>query len=79
LAGAEGARRAERRVRGRQGPLRPSKREQIEHLSGQRQYPVIEFEDGSVSREQSKDMAVTVRAGRLFEKSRVGRSSPEAL
>ena len=60
-------------------PLRPSKREQIEHLSGQRQYPVIEFEDGSVYREQSKDMAVTVRAGRLFEKSRAGTSSPEAL
>ena len=50
------------------GPLRRSKRDGIEQLSGQRQYPVIEFEDGSVYREQSKDMAATIRAGSLDEK-----------
>ena len=28
------------------GPLRPAKRDDVERLSGQRKYPVIEFEDG---------------------------------
>jgi glutathione S-transferase len=49
------------------GPLRGSKRDELERLSGQRKYPVIEFEDGSAYREDSKDMAARVRAGRLFE------------
>jgi hypothetical protein len=47
------------------GPLRPSKRDDLERLSGQRKYPVIEFEDGSVYREESKDMAAKIRAGEL--------------
>ena len=50
------------------GPLRPGKRDDVESLTGQRKYPVIEFEDGSVYREESKDMAATIRAGRLDEK-----------
>ena len=50
------------------GPLRRGKRDELEQLSGQRQYPVIEFEDGSVYREESKDMAETIRAGKLDEK-----------
>ncbi len=50
------------------GPLRRGKRDDLERLSGQRQYPVIEFEDGSVYREQSADMAATIRAGKLDEK-----------
>jgi glutathione S-transferase len=49
------------------GPVRPGKREELERLSGQRKYPVIEFEDGRIYREESKDMAARVRAGRLFE------------
>jgi glutaredoxin len=49
------------------GPLRRAKRDEIEALSGQRQYPVIEFEDGSVYREQSRDMAARIRDGKLFE------------
>jgi glutathione S-transferase len=48
------------------GPLRPSKRDDLERLSGQRKYPVIEFEDGRVLREESKDMAERIRAGALF-------------
>jgi glutaredoxin len=48
------------------GPLRSSKRHDLERLSGQRQYPVIEFEDGRVYREESKDMAERIRAGNLF-------------
>lgn len=47
------------------GPLRKSKRDHIEQLSGQRSYPVIEFEDGSAYREESKEMAARIRAGNL--------------
>ncbi len=50
------------------GPLFKSKRGEIEQLSGQRAYPVIEFEDGSVYREESKAMAETIKAGKLDEK-----------
>jgi glutathione S-transferase len=50
------------------GPLRRGKRDDLERLSGQRQYPVIEFEDGSAYHEQSADMAATIRAGRLDER-----------
>jgi glutaredoxin len=49
------------------GPLRGGKRDELERLSGQRKYPVIELEDGSVYREESKDMAARIRAGGLFE------------
>lgn len=50
------------------GPWRPSKRESLERLSGQRKYPLIEFDDGSVYREESKQMAETIKSGRLMEK-----------
>ena len=43
-------------------------RAEIERLSGQPKYPIIQFEDGSVYREESKDMAATIKAGKLFEK-----------
>jgi glutathione S-transferase len=49
------------------GPLRGGKRNELEQLSGQRKYPVIEFEDGRVYREESADMAARIRAGELFE------------
>jgi glutaredoxin len=58
------------------GPLRSGKRDEIERLSGQRKYPVIEFDDGSAYREESKEMADTIRAGRLDEKR--SSSSPDA-
>ena len=50
------------------GPQRRSKRDELKALSGQDRYPVIEFEDGSVYREDSADMAATIRAGSLDEK-----------
>ncbi len=56
------------------GPLRPGKRDDLEQLSGQRKYPVIEFEDGESYREESKDMAQRIRDGRLFSES--GESAP---
>jgi len=36
--------------------------------TGQSKFPWIEFEDGSFYREESADMAETIRAGRLDEK-----------
>lgn len=49
------------------GPLLPGKRKDLERISGQRKYPTIEFEDGSAYRDESKDMAARIRAGKLFE------------
>jgi glutathione S-transferase len=49
------------------GPFRKSQRDDLESLSGQRMYPVIEFEDGSVYREESGLMAEKIRAGDLRE------------
>jgi glutaredoxin len=48
------------------GPLRRSKRDELEELSGQRQYPVIEFPDGNVYRDDSKEMAARISAGKLL-------------
>lgn len=53
------------------GPLRD--RSAVEATTGQSKYPVIEFEDGSVYREESKDMARQIRDGKLFEHA--GRAS----
>jgi glutathione S-transferase len=47
------------------GPLRPGKRDELEQLSGQRKYPVIEFEDGRTYRAESEEMAAKIRAGKL--------------
>jgi hypothetical protein len=50
------------------GPFLRQNRRELEDISGQRAYPVIEFEDGSVYRDESNAMAETIRAGRLDEK-----------
>jgi glutaredoxin len=47
------------------GPVRSGKRDELERLSGQRKYPVIEFEDGTIYREESKQMAAKIRTGEL--------------
>jgi glutathione S-transferase len=47
------------------GPLRSGKRDELERVSGQRKYPVIEFEDGTVYRDESKEMAARIEAGEL--------------
>lgn len=60
------------------GPLLRGRRGEIEQLSGQRAYPVIQFEDGSVYREESKEMAATIRAGKLDEKRGGSGSVPAA-
>jgi glutathione S-transferase len=51
------------------GPLRSGKRDELERLSGQRKYPVIEFEDGTVYRDESKEMAARIEAGELRSSS----------
>jgi len=50
------------------GAWRRGGRDALEKLSGQRQYPVIEFEDGKIYREQSTKMAETIKTGHLMEK-----------
>ena len=47
------------------GPLRD--RSRVEGISGQKKYPVIEFEDGRAYREESAQMAERIRAGKLFD------------
>jgi hypothetical protein len=47
------------------GPLRD--RSEVERLTGQPKYPVVEFEDGSAYREDSAAMAEEIRDGKLFE------------
>ena len=49
------------------GPWPRGKRTELERVSGQKAYPVIEFEDGTVYREESKAMAARIRAGKLLE------------
>jgi glutaredoxin len=51
------------------GPLRRKNRDMIESLSGQRKYPVIQFENGSVDREESRDMERTIRDGKLMDRA----------
>ncbi|HXZ57652.1 MAG TPA: glutathione S-transferase N-terminal domain-containing protein [Gaiellaceae bacterium] len=51
-------------------------REETEKATGQKKYPWIEFEDGSIYREESKDMAARIRAGQLNEAPRAQPSAP---
>jgi glutathione S-transferase len=47
------------------GPLRKSKRTELQAWSGQSMYPVLELEDGTFYRAESKAMAAKIRAGEL--------------
>jgi len=49
------------------GPLRRGQRDELEALSGQRVYPVIELPDGEVYRDESEAMAARIAAGKLME------------
>jgi hypothetical protein len=46
-------------------PFRRSKRTTLEQRSGQRLLPAIEFEDGTILREESNDLAARIRGGEL--------------
>jgi hypothetical protein len=50
------------------GPWRPKNHTAVIEGTGQPLYPAIQFEDGSWYRDESKEMAHTIRDGRLREK-----------
>ena len=51
------------------GPLGRRSRRAVLDGTGQALYPAIEFEDGSWYREESREMARTIREGRLRERA----------
>ena len=57
------------------GPVRPSKRTEVQRISGQSLYPVVEFEDGSVYREESAEWRR--RSGQAGSMSNAACLSPE--
>ena len=48
----------------------PGNREETERRTGQKKYPWIEFEDGSIYREESKDMEQRIKDGTLNQAPR---------
>jgi glutaredoxin len=51
----------------KEAALPRSRRKDVIRLSGQKMLPVVEFEDGSAYRAESKDMAAEINAGKLFD------------
>ena len=49
----------------------PGNREETERRTGQKKYPWIEFDDGSIYREESKDMAKRIKDGTLDQAPRI--------
>ena len=49
------------------GPWRPKRRVSVIQGTGQLLFPAIQFEDGGWYREESQEMARTIREGRLIE------------
>jgi hypothetical protein len=56
-------------VSGSPMPWQRNRRTELIEKTGGNRYPAIEFENGRIYREESKDMDRTIRAGRLFEKA----------
>jgi hypothetical protein len=56
-------------VAGSSLPWRRDTRIELIEKTGGNLYPAIEFEDGSVYRDQSADMVETIRSGHLFDRS----------
>ncbi len=52
-------------------PVARWNRDETEQQTGQKKYPWIEFEDGSIYREESKDMAQRIGDGKLNEAPRL--------
>jgi len=48
----------------------PGNREETERRTGQKKYPWIEFDDGSIYREESEDMAKRIKDGTLNQAPR---------
>ena len=53
-------------------PWQRDKRAELIEKTGANRYPAIEFEDGSVYREESSEMEKTIRAGNLFQRAGSG-------
>jgi len=53
-------------------------RAELIRVSGQDRYPAIEFEDGSVYREESKHMVATIESGKLLERAGGGAAPPDS-
>jgi hypothetical protein len=47
------------------GPVRRSKRTEYEQLTGQKLYPAIQLEDGTVIKRDSKELVEMIRSGNL--------------
>ena len=56
-------------------PALRSNRKEYERRTGQRALPAIEFEDGTMLREESADLARRIREGRLTESGQADRQS----
>ena len=50
-------------------PWQRDRRRELIEKTGANRYPAIEFEDGSVYREESNEMVATIRSGRLFDRA----------
>ena len=59
-------------------PWRRSGRSELIEKTGGNRYPAIEFEDGRVYREESKDMERTIREGKLREKAASSATAPSS-
>jgi len=46
--------------------VRRGKRDELQRISGQRRYPVIEFDNGTTYRAESDEIAARIRAGEPF-------------
>lgn len=57
-------------------PWQRGKRTELIEKTGGNKYPAIEFEDGSVYREESAEMERTIRAGKLFDRAVSAASAP---
>ena len=65
-------------VPGHPMPWQRNKRAALIEKTGGNFFPAIEFEDGSIYREESKDMAATIRAGKLMEQQGKRRPASES-
>jgi len=65
-------------VPGHPMPWQRNKRTELIEKTGGNLFPAVEFEDGSVYREESKDMAETIRAGKLMEQQGKRRPASES-
>jgi arsenate reductase-like glutaredoxin family protein len=63
-------------VTGPPNPWQRDERTELIEKTGGSKYPAIVFEDGTAYREESKDMAKTIRAGKLFEHAGTAGSAP---